>query len=363
MGSLPKKRPELRKKPASDDPLLKSEEWLRLAAKGSPMGLWYWNEETRHVFFDAKACEIFGVELAGEIPLETVYRCLHPDDRERVVEVWRHQLEKRLPYDLEYRTVRPDGSIRWVHALGSGYYDELEKPLRMVGVVFDITERKQADQERLDLAGRLINAQEQERSRLARELHDDFSQRLAMVAADLELAGKMVKEPNVRNELQKLHSEVAEIGTDLNSVSHRLHSSTLETLGLTAGIRSFCAEFSSQHALEVEFVHKGVPKSTNPDTALSLFRIVQEGLRNVRTHSRAPKVDVWLQGSAEAISLTLSDNGVGFKFADSVASHGIGLRSMRERARILGGTFKVQSSPGQGTRIAVTVPGVSAPHD
>ena len=305
---------------------------------------------------DAKACEIFGVEVVGEIPLETCYRCLHPDDRERVAEVWRHQLEKRLPYDLEYRTVRPDGSIRWVHALGSGYYDELEKPLRMVGVVFDITERKEADQERLDLAGRLINAQEQERSRLARELHDDFSQRLAMLAADLALAEEMVKEPKVREELQRLRSEIDEIGTDLRSVSHRLHSSTLETLGLTAGVRSFCADFSSQHEIEVEFVDKHVPKSTNPDTALCLFRIVQEGLRNVRTHSRATKVDIWLEGNAEAISLTLSDNGVGSNLSDRVASHGIGLRSMRERARILGGTFNVQSWPGQGTRIAVTVP-------
>ena len=110
-------------------------------------------------------------------------------------------------------------------------------------------------------------------------------------------------------------------------------------------------------ANEIEvFVHKGVPKPTNPDTALCLFRIVQEGLRNVRTHSRATKVDIRLEGNAEAISLTLSDNGVGFKLSDRVASHGIGLRSMRERARILGGTFKVQSWHGQSTRIAVTVP-------
>jgi PAS domain S-box-containing protein len=353
---LPKKRAELRKKPASDDPLLKSEEWLKLAGMGSPLGLWYWNEETRHVFLDVKFREIFGVELVGEIPLETVYSCLHPDDRERVVEVWRHQLEKRLPYDLEYRTLRPDGSIRWVHALGSGYYDELGTPLRMVGVVFDITERKEADQERLDLAGRLINAQEQEQSRLARELHDDFGQRLAMLALNLAGAEEMVKEPKVREELHKLWNEIGEIGDDLHSVSHRLHSSTLETLGLTEGVRSLCAEFSSQHAIQVEFVHKGVPKSTNPDTALCLFRIVQEGLRNVRTHSRAKKVDVWLQGSTEGISLTVSDNGVGFKLSDCVASHGIGIRSMRERARILGGRFKLQSSPGQGTRIAVTVP-------
>jgi signal transduction histidine kinase len=147
----------------------------------------------------------------------------------------------------------------------------------MVGVVFDIAERKEADQERLDLAGRLINAQEQERSRLARELHDDFGQRLAMIALNLGGAEEMVEDPKIREELHKLWNEIGEIGDDLHSVSHHLHSSTLETLGLTEGVRGFCAEFSSQHASEVEFVHKGIPKATNPDTALCLFRIVQEG--------------------------------------------------------------------------------------
>jgi signal transduction histidine kinase len=161
----------------------------------------------------------------------------------------------------------------------------------------------------------------------------------------------MVKEPKVREELHKRWNEIGQIGTDLHSVSHRLHSSTLEDLGLTAGVRSFCAEFSSQHAIEIEFVHEDLPESTNPDTALCLFRIVQEGLRNVRKHSRATKVNVWLQGSAEAISLTLADNGVGFKLSDCGASHGIGLRSMRERARILGGTFRVELA------VAIKLPG------
>ena len=105
MGSLPKNRPELRKKPASDDPLLKSEEWLRLAAKGSPMGLWYWNEETSYVFWDAKACEIFGVKVAEETPLETFYRCLHPDDREHVEEVCGGRVCEFLErYAIEYGT-------------------------------------------------------------------------------------------------------------------------------------------------------------------------------------------------------------------------------------------------------------------
>ncbi len=355
MRSLPNERTELHKEPALDDSLI-SREWLKLAAKGSPMGLWDWNEETRYVFWDAKACEIFGVKPGGKIPLETFYRCLHPDDREHVVEVWRHQLEKRLPFDLEYRSVRPDGSIRWVHALGSGYYDELGTPLRMVGVIFDITERKEADQERLDLAGRLINAQERERSRLASELHDDFLQRLAMFTCDLARAEEMVMDPHVRGELHKLWGKIDEIGADLRSVSHRLHSSTLDVLGLTAGVRSFCAEFSSQHAIEVEFANKGIPKSTNPETSLCLFRIVQEGLRNVKRHSGATHAQVRIETMGDTLHLSISDDGAGYDVNNGAGHQGLGLRSMRERVRLIGGRFEIHSKIRRGTRIDVWAP-------
>jgi PAS domain S-box-containing protein len=149
----------------SDDPLLKSAEWLRLAEKGSPMGLWYWNEDTGRVFWDAKACDMFGVSPRGEKTLEIFYACLHPDDRDRVKDVWRHQLEHQLPCDLEYRSVRPDGSIRFLHALGSGYYDADGKPIRMVGVVFDVTTVKDAEQ-RLDDARRRL-AEASQRTTLA----------------------------------------------------------------------------------------------------------------------------------------------------------------------------------------------------
>ena len=356
MVRLPHSRAKLQERAASDNPHLKREEWLRLAAKGSQLGLCYWNEETGHVFWDAKACEMFGVSIGEEIPLDTFYTCLHPDDRERVKNDWRSQLEQGLPLDLEFRAVRPDGTIIWIHALGNGYYDEHGKPLRMVGVVFDVTERKEAEQDLLKLAGSLINAQEEERRHLAREIHDDFNQRLAMLAVDLEQAEQMIQESAVREGLHKLSTQVVEIDADLHSLSHRLHSSTLERLGLTEGIRSFCRDFSVQQAIGVDFVHKDVPQSIHPDTALCLFRIVQEGLRNVSKHSRASRVDVLLEGSVDVIRLTLSDNGIGFDLSTSLASNGIGIRSMRERARMLRGTFQVLSRPSEGTRIMVTVP-------
>lgn len=346
------------KRAGMQEALLKSEEWLRLAAEGSPMGLWYWNEETGRVFWDVKSCEIFGVNTEGEKTLDTFYGSLHPDDVERVRQVWRYQLEHGLPCDVEYRVIRPDGNMRWVHARGSGYYDETGKPLRMVGVHFDITERKKAERERMELSGRLINAQERERSRLARELHDDFSQRLAVLGRRLEKVAQSIEDskPEVSKQLRELTDLSDNIGSDLHTLSHRLHSSGLEVLGLVQNVGPFCREFAKEHGIQVDFECTDVPESTAPEITLCLYRIVQEGLRNVRKHSQASGVEVRLKGDSQSISLTLSDNGVGFELSDRYTSNGIGLQSMKERARMLSGTFEVRSRPMQGTQIRVTVP-------
>jgi len=344
----------------SDESLMKSEEWLRLAAQGAQMGLWYWNEATKELFWDRKTREMFGVNLGGEVTLDTFYGALHPDDLARVREIWRHEMELGLPYDLEYRALRPDGSIRWIQARGSGYYDKDGKPLCMVGVVFDVTERKLADQERMELSGRLINAQEQERTHLARELHDDFSQRVALLCVEMTSLAQVTGNPLACKRLSELKEEMQGLGEDLHALSHRLHSSKLEILGLAVSARSFCAEYAKQHGIQIDFVERDVPKLMPPDTALCLFRIVQEGLRNVSKHSRASRAKVRLQADSEAISLSLSDNGVGFELAQCLASDGIGVLSMKERARMLGGAFEIVSQPMHGTQITVSVPLISA---
>jgi len=337
----------------------KSEEWLRLAALGSQLGLWYWDEIRQELLWDAKTREMFGAPIKGKISLQANFiDMLHPDDRDRVMRTWRRAVEKGLPYSMDFRAVMSDGSIRWINGRGKGYYDKAGKPLYMVGVAFDITDRKEAEQERLELSGRLINAQEEERTHLARELHDDFSQRLALLNIELEEVAEMTRDSatDASKRVCELMKVVAEIESDLHSLSHRLHSSKLEVLGLVPSVRSLCAETAKQQGIEVEFGHSGVPKSLPPDTVLSLFRIVQEGLRNVIRHSRASRVEVRLRGDSDEISLTLLDNGAGFDLTKNRASNGIGIHSMRERARMLGGTFEVLSRPMQGTQITVTVP-------
>ena len=222
----------------------------------------------------------------------------------------------------------------------------------------DITERKLVEEERAQLSGKLISAQEQERSRLARELHDDFNQRLAILAIDLERTGQLIKtSPNIASEkMLELWNRASEIGADLHSLSHRLHSSTLESLGLILGVSSFCAEFAEQQGIQVDFVHENVPRSVPPDVSLCLFRIIQEGLRNVKKHSGSPRTEVRLNGVDRALHLSISDMGVGFDQQRLSTRMGLGIRSMEERLHLIGGRFEIQSEPMGGTRIDVWVP-------
>jgi PAS domain S-box-containing protein len=350
-----------RKRPAkqrvdADHPLLKREAWLRLAAQSAEIGLWYWNEAEWDLFWDAKSRATFGVNMQGPVELDAFYDAVHPDDVMRVKRVWRGRLSRGAPYDLEYRARRPDGSIRWVHAKGRGYYDKLGRPLRMVGVHVDVTERKQIESDRSELSGRLIQAQELERTRLAREIHDDFCQRLAVLSIEVGSLASTTMDPVARKRLSEIKEQVSGIGEELHTLSHRFHASKLELLGLARSIQHFCAEFAEQQKIRTEFSHTGVPPSVDPDTALALYRIVQEGLYNVAKHSYGSSARVDVTGNSETISLLITDNGVGLDPSKVLQSGGIGLQSMKERALMVGGTWEVKSRPMAGTRIAVAVP-------
>ena len=340
-----------------ENDLLTRDEWLRLAAEGSQLGLWYWSEIGNSLFCDAKTREIFGVPQDEPVGLQTLYDALHPDDRARTIEIWRYQLENGIPYELEYRTKRRDGSVRWVSARGRGHYEN-GKPLYMVGVVFDITDEKEAERERAELSGRLIVAQEEERAHIARELHDDFSQRLALLKFQLDMVSENGVDPtHVSDPLSEAKQLVTEIVNDMHELSHRLHSSTVELLGLVTTARSHCKRFASQHGLTVEFADIDVPASIPIETSLALFRIMQEAMANSLKHSKASKLDVRLKGESDMIFLSVSDDGVGIDLGSDYLTNGIGISSMKERMRMLGGTFVLLSGPYmRGTKITVSVP-------
>ena len=220
---------------------------------------------------------------------------------------------------------------------------------------------KRAKGRQMTLSGMLITAQETERSRLASEIHDDFSQRLALMALELETAEEtIVTSPD--EAVQQVHNVLnaaSEIGADLHTLSHRLHSSTLERLGLVPGITALCREFAVQQGVEVDFLADDVPRSVHPDVALCLFRIVQEGLRNMKKHSGATKAQVRLRKIGDKLRVSVIDEGSGFDLHDLGGKEGLGVRSMEERAYLLGGRFEVHSKPGKGTRIEAVVPSPS----
>ena len=227
--------------------------------------------------------------------------------------------------------------------------------------IFLLLERKQlraARNEQMHLSGLLINAHDEERSRLAGEIHDDFSQRLALLSLGLETAADGIPDflQETKRQMQELMESASELGADLHSLSHRLHSTTLERLGLAAGVASFCKEFSAQQGLQIEFSQQGLPRSVSPEIALCLFRIVQEALRNVQKHSGAAHAQVRIEAMGDTLHLSISDDGVGFDINDGVDHQGLGLWSMRRRVRLVGGRYEIYSKKRNGTTIEIWTP-------
>jgi signal transduction histidine kinase len=218
-------------------------------------------------------------------------------------------------------------------------------------------ELKKSRDTQVQLSGHLIKAQEKERSRLASELHDDFSQRLALLALGLQNTAETLPDsPDaLRETLHEFRQSICELGDDLHGLSHRLHSSTLDTLGLVTGLKALCREFGAKQGIEVDFTSEDIPRTVGPEVSLCLFRIVQEGLQNLKKHSGTKRAQLSLRHVGDRLFLSLCDKGMGFD-ANRMEKPGLGILSMQGRARLLGGEFEIHSTPGKGTRIEAWVP-------
>jgi PAS domain S-box-containing protein len=231
----------------------------------------------------------------------------------------------------------------------------------IVGAVvafIDITERKAAEAALASVGQRLIEAQEQERTRIARELHDDLSQRLALLTIELErlLEASRDLSPETRSRIGELRNRSAEIASDVQSLSHELHSSKLEYLGMAPAMRSLCHELSRQQRVEIVFSHDDIPSTVPKDIALCLFRVLQEALQNAVKHSGVTRFDVELRYASDAINLSVRDSGSGFDPEDALKARGLGLISMTERMKLVGGRISIDSQPQHGTAIRASVP-------
>src|SRR6185312_10110977 len=257
-----------------------------------------------------------------------------------------------------YRIIRPDNTEIWVERNSIAHFDEEGRMLRIVGMVADITERKLAEAALSRARLKSIEAQEQERTRIARELHDDIGQRLALLTIELD---QLQNNDNglpaeVQERLEQLGRQSAEIASDTQSLSHELHSARLDYLGITAAVKGFCREFSKRQQIEVDFKSHDVPASVPSDISLCLFRVLQEGLHNSAKHSGAKNFVVRLWGAPNEICLSVRDSGAGFNSEAVNESLGLGLISMEERLELVNGTLYIDSRPNLGTTIYARVP-------
>jgi PAS domain S-box-containing protein len=287
---------------------------------------------------------------------------IHPDD----VQGWQAYetaFNLREKFVIEYRQLNLNGQYRWMLSSGWPRFQADGSFAGYIGVSLDIHDRKQAEEEKRRLADRLFRAQEKERSRIGRELHDDFAQRLALLTIRLQ---EMQLEPTLpsRNSLRiaELRKQANQLSVDLTLFSHRLHSSFLEKWGLVPAVRNQCKDISRLHQVEVTCEIGDLPSIINENAALTLFRVLQEALHNTIKHSRATKVVVELSATDGDLELSVADNGIGFNSAAAQNdSTGLGLISMKERLELVGGKLSIRSGPS-GTRLSASVPIVEERH-
>jgi PAS domain S-box-containing protein len=293
----------------------------------------------------------------GELCSTPFLEFVHPDDQSRTKAAF-HDLSKGdLIVQLENRYRTKDGGWRWLHwkiappAAGDSW---------LSAAAHDVTEEKWAQEKLRDLADQVMTAQEEERRRIAGELHDDVTQRLATLGIEL---GLLKRSPigqgtvDLHGELSRLQAQVLRLSDDVRRLSHSLHPSILEHADLAASLEMHCREFTDQHGIAATFTARDVPDDVPRPVALALYRIAQESLQNVARHSRATTASVVLAGEGgSGLSLFIIDNGKGFDVSLARISPGLGLVSIEERARHIGASLNIDSMPEAGTRLGIQVP-------
>lgn len=334
-----------------------SEKRFSLVANTAPVMIWMSGPDKLCNYFNQHWLDFTGRPLAAELGNGWV-EGVHPDDVRACLDNYTRSFDRHESFTNQYRLRQHAGDHRWVLNTGVPRLNPDGSFAGYIGSCIDITECKLAEEALSTVSRRLIDAQEQERTRIARELHDDICQRLAMLEVELDLLHQSPPHSRVelRNRLDELRLRLSETGSEVQAISHRLHSSKLEYLGLVTACRSFCREFSEWHKVTVELTAENIPSSVSYDISLCLFRVLQEALSNAIKHSGAQRFEVLLHGARDQIHLTVRDHGVGFDASVALTSRGLGFISMRERVNLVSGTMLITSKPMSGTQITVRVP-------
>jgi len=334
-----------------------SEERFRLVANTAPVLIWMSDIHKSCTYFNDFWLAFTGRSMAEELG-NGWSEGVHSEDLQRCLDTYNRAFDAREKFKMEYRLRRHDGEHRWVLDIGVPRFNQDGSFAGFIGSCVDVTDRKLAEVALSGVNRRLIDAQERERSRIARELHDDISQRLAMLTITLGQIGQEFSDlpADLVRRIGELRSQSSDLALDVQSLSHELHSSKLEYLGIITAMKAFCREFSNQQNVDVVFSYDEVPRTLSQQIALCLFRVSQEALQNAVKHSGVRHFDVELRYASDEICLTVRDSGSGFDSEGVLKTAGLGLVSMAERVELVGGRFSIKSQPNHGTVIYARVP-------
>jgi PAS domain S-box-containing protein len=343
----------------AEDALRESEAKFRLLVETTRFGIYIYRENGQFCYFNPPV-ELFTGYTSDELRTMTVWDLISPDFRDFVRARTQARFRgENVPIRSELKIVSKDGETRWLDVTVK--LIQYEGAPALLGTAFDITDREKAG---FEVQRSLLLGQETERKRIARELHDDISQRLAIVGLTLSEVEKLwpTATPLLENKLKALRQHVNSIAHDIHRISHNLHPSTLVDLGLVSALRGLCREFSDRTHVAVQFVGDVATGhgQTSQEVAISLYRITQECLANVAMHSGSREAKVALIERPGTLHLTIADTGTGFDAKRLRTRAGLGLVSIRERARLIGADVQITSAPVSGTKIELRVPLESA---
>lgn len=375
---------DLRERKKAEEALRESEERFRLAARAARIGAYSRNFKTGENYWSPEFKAIYGLRPEEDLPLKKeVPAAIHPDDRKQFLSKIYARFDHRIhpEFSDEHRIVRPSGEIRWVMSRGRLYFDHKGQPSRTAGFIMDITEQKEAQQaleeltetleqrvsERTQLAEaragqlrslavELVEAEERERGRISGILHDDLQQLLASAKLQLEVARQSLP---ASAELEQVERMLKDSISKSRSLSHELSPPVLYHSGLSAVMQWLVRQMAEQFGLDVQLDMQTEDSFEDTSLKVFLFRAVQELLFNVVKHAGVNRASVVISKSENKLGISISDEGQGFnpEVLDSTAEKsGLGLLSLRERARSVGGALMIDSAPGQGSRFVLSVP-------
>lgn len=348
----------------AEEALRESERKLKQAQRLAQIGYWERDLVTDRITWSQAVDRILGTQSGTGLCEADLQRMIHPDDRQLRNRALADALKSEGSYEVEFRVIRPDGDVRFLHVWDEIDRDSSGRPIRLFGTVQDVTDRKRAEDalcetsDRLQhLSRRLLEVQEEERRHLSRELHDEFGQLLAAISLHLHVV-RGVAGDAARAGLEECLALLQRAGEQVRSLTLELRPTMLETAGIDATLRRLAEDFQQRSGITTRVT--GYVNSVSSDLAVACFRVAQEALTNVVRHAQAQHVWIELSRNESDLELLVRDDGVGFDTMSTLkqaAQHGrLGLLGMRERVEILGGTLQVESKPGHETRIRVSFP-------